>query len=150
MRTYTPKQMARKRWQQMVYRCTDPRHHAWRNYGGRGIKVATEWLDFETYYAAVGDRPAGMSLDRIDNDGNYEPSNVRWATPVEQRANRRHDPNLVKTHCPQGHPYAGDNLYVTTDSKRACRTCKRDSTRRSRLNNVHAQPARGAQEGAIA
>jgi hypothetical protein len=79
-------------WRQMCQRCSNPDTASWRNYGGRGITVSEEWLGsggFERFYAHVGPRPEGLSLDRINNDGNYEPGNVRWATPSEQSRNRR-------------------------------------------------------------
>jgi len=74
----------------MISRCTDPNNAQYHDYGGRGIKVHPEWLDFEKFYAAVRDRPAaGLTFDREDNDGNYEPGNVRWATWAAQTRNKR-------------------------------------------------------------
>lgn len=69
-------------------RCTNPHCEDFPNYGGRGIKFS--FTTFEEFIAEVGPRPKGMRLDRIDNDGNYETGNVRWATPAVSNANRRH------------------------------------------------------------
>ena len=76
-------------WRRAVARCADPFGKDWKNYGGRGIKVCDRWLRFESFLADMGERPPGTSIDRIDNDGNYEPGNCRWATAKEQRANQR-------------------------------------------------------------
>ena len=78
-------------WRSMKTRCYNPNHHKYPLYGGRGIIVCDEWLnDFAAFYAYVGPRPSMKhTLDRIDGDRNYEPGNVRWATPLEQRHNRR-------------------------------------------------------------
>ena len=74
----------------MKSRCLNPRQADYPSYGGRGITVCERWLhSFEAFLADVGPRPAGMSLDRINVNGNYEPGNVRWATAREQRANQR-------------------------------------------------------------
>ena len=76
-------------WRGIIRRCTNPSDAYWHRYGGRGITVHPEWLEsFDAFIADVGRRPAaGMSIDRIDNDGNYEPGNVRWATPTQQVEN---------------------------------------------------------------
>jgi hypothetical protein len=69
-------------------RCNNERNAAYKNYGGRGIKFLFE--SFAQFFAVLGPRPEGLTLDRIDNDGHYEPSNVRWADYSTQIRNQRH------------------------------------------------------------
>lgn len=77
-------------WQGMKNRCMNPKSDTYGYYGGRGIKVCERWLDFANFLEDVGDKPTlKHSLDRIDNDGDYEPGNVKWATQIEQVANQR-------------------------------------------------------------
>ena len=77
-------------WVGMKDRCTNPNSVNWPNYGGRGIKLCERWLKFETFYEDVGDPPSDKhTIDRKNNDGNYEPRNVKWATMTEQASNRR-------------------------------------------------------------
>ena len=77
-------------WSSMMTRCSNKKTKCYKNYGGRGIKVCKRWLKFENFYNDMGCRPSNKhSIDRVNNDGNYEPSNCRWATIKQQANNRR-------------------------------------------------------------
>ena len=76
-------------WVSMNQRCRDENSRDYKNYGGRGITVCQEWLQFENFYRDMGKCPDGLSLDRTNNDGNYEKSNCRWVTRKQQNTNRR-------------------------------------------------------------
>lgn len=76
-------------WAGMIQRCFDQNSTSYPRYGARGITVCERWLAFENFYADMGERPEGYSLDRIDPNGNYQPGNVRWATDEHQNNNKR-------------------------------------------------------------
>jgi hypothetical protein len=80
-------------WQSMHARCSNPKHTVYRYYGGRGITVCARWYSFKNFLADMGPRPAGKTLDRYpDPNGNYKPSNCRWATSSQQQQNKRRPP----------------------------------------------------------
>ena len=84
-----------KRWGGMLRRCQNSNAPNYHLYGGRGIKVCKRWQKFENFYKDMGNFPDNCTLDRIDTDGNYEPSNCRWATPEQQSNNMRNNHNLT-------------------------------------------------------
>lgn len=77
-------------WCAMRTRCTNPNFDGWKNYGGRNVKVCERWMNsFEAFLADVGERPAGTTIGRFGDEGNYEPGNCKWMTRKEQEANKR-------------------------------------------------------------
>jgi hypothetical protein len=84
-----------KAWNNIIQRCTNQNSPAYRNYGGRGISVCSEWRhSFDKFYTDMGKRPSSKhSIDRIENNGNYEPNNCRWTTEKVQQNNKRNNVN---------------------------------------------------------
>lgn len=96
-------------WLNMRDRCNNPNNDAYNNYGGRGISVCDEWNDFSNFLADMGERPKGVSIDRINVDLGYFKENCRWATSIEQNNNKR---DIHKV-C-----YMGETLTITQLAKR--------------------------------
>ncbi len=102
-----------QRWKDMICRCTQPSHAAFADYGGRGIHVCDEWLEeggegFIRFYEHMGPRPGGdlYSVERLDVNGHYEPSNTKWATPDEQARNKRNTRTTTRSAPPRSPPAA--------------------------------------------
>ncbi len=117
-----------KSWDHMIQRCTNPNHVKYPRYGGRGITVCDRWRKFSNFLDDMGERPERMTIDRINNDGNYEPSNCRWATMSQQIKNQDW-PSV----CRLGHPFSGENLVFTKQGWRVCRTCNNERRKANKL-----------------
>jgi len=105
-------------WYNMLRRCYDKQNSYYRGYGGRGIRVCPQWFDFGTFLRDMGEKPGpDYELDRKDNNGNYEPENVRWATPSQNRRNRRpYGKSKYRGVCYLG-KYIYARLYLSTECK---------------------------------
>jgi hypothetical protein len=92
-------------WSHMKQRCLNPKNDRWKDYGGRGIKMCPEWISFYEFYADMGERPLGTSLERRDLNGPYDKDNCYWATPRQQqnntRLNKKYDFRGESLTCPE-------------------------------------------------
>lgn len=82
-------------WNNMKRRCSDPKNNRWKYYGERGITVCERWQTFANFLQDMGEKPEGLTLDRINNDGNYEPGNCQWSTTEQQSLNRSDNRRLL-------------------------------------------------------
>ena len=78
-----------KSWENMMQRCTNPKHHHWHKYGGSGISVCDSWRTFANFLADMGERPQGTTLDRIEGSNGYSPDNCKWSSIKDQQRNRK-------------------------------------------------------------
>lgn len=139
-------------WFNMRQRCNYPKHPSYGNYGAKGIRVASEWDNdqngFQKFFEYVGPRPDGMSLDRIDPFGHYEPGNIRWATKELQEANKR--PRMDPTEVPGVFKdRVNGGFYVKFDTKLEARFAYAMSHARG-PHPVHMQTAGFTPESAAA
>ena len=118
-------------WYAARRRCLESAHRQWAYYGGRGITMCDRWLSsFAAFLEDMGDPPAGLSLDRKDNDGPYSPANCKWSTRSEQQRNKRR-----RSHCLKGlHSMLDEaNVYIVPGSgKTRCHQCMHDNDARRR------------------
>jgi hypothetical protein len=108
-------------WYDMMRRCYKPERADYKYYGGRGVSVCERWHFFKNFYSDMG-KSNGLTLDRIDVNGNYEPSNCKWSTMSEQVKNRR---PWVQDECKKGHPYS-----LNSRGYKCCKECNKEAVRR--------------------
>lgn len=130
-------------WNGMIQRCTDIKNSRYKSYMGRGITVCDKWLTFEGFYEDMGDRPKGMSLDRVDNNGNYCNENCKWSTPKEQSNNTRKNHPLTFNGKTQNITQWSEELNISWTVLQS-RINRKWSTERALTEKVISKPRKGS------
>ncbi len=128
-------------WVAAKSRCYNPKDKAYKHYGARGIIMCERWFNSsKVFLEDMGSRPVGMTLERLDVNGNYELSNCKWASWAEQRKNKRHYTYREKyTHCGKGHEWTFENTGNTRTGGRYCRECSKIHDNERRLKRLEAK-----------
>lgn len=125
-------------WRSMRQRCNDPKNRAYKHYGGRGIRVCERWSEYINFLADMGRCPEGMTLDRIEVNGNYELGNCRWADDKTQSANRR---NVISARnsivCKRGHLWTMANTAYNSLGSRQCKTCIKNARNMKKQRKIN-------------
>lgn len=134
-------------WAGMLRRCIDKNNTSYPDYGGRGISVCESWSTFENFIADMGRRPTPKhTIERVNNDGNYEPTNCKWVTRADQAKNKRK--RKPPTHCKRGHQFSTMNTYIRPNGKRTCKTCRRADLKRLQHKGYFRMYAKARKHGA--
>jgi hypothetical protein len=136
-KSHTP---AHRTWKSMLQRCNNPKRVDYHRYGGRGIKVCKRWAQFENFFADMGERPEGTTLDRVNTNGDYKKSNCRWISHKENCQTRTNARNIIylgrELSMTQWATQLGISVQTISSRVRAGRPVK-EILSRGKLNRCH-------------